>query len=307
MNYEEFKNEVVNTLKEFYGADATVVLKEVKKNNCICDGIQIHIKDSGNSICPIIYINDLFKDYEKGAWDNIDGVVDFIVNLYEKHVKEGSEKFNDLINNFDDWSYVKDHVFPMLIPRKNNEGFISELVHKNFLDFAVVYYISGTDCQDETYSIKISHQLFERYDISIDELDKQAQENNISEKYTVLSMYQTLLNIMGGEAEEFEEKYPGINETGCNLYVISSKDNRFGAAGILNKDVLLRAEKHVGNKFYILPSSIHVVIITPDYGSVTKEELNQMVVSVNATEVPTQDILSDHVYYYKDGEISIAA
>ena len=305
MEYNKFKNEIVEKIKEWYGADAEVTLKEVKKNNCVNDGIQIRMINSGNCVCPVVYLNDIYKDFAKARWNDIDEVAEFIVDLYEEHVIEGSEKFSDLIDNFSDWSYAKDHVYPMLIPMKNNEEFVSELIHKEFLDFAVIYYVSGSDCSEGTYSIKITPQLFERYGISLEELDDQAQKNNSSEKYTVLSMYQTLMDLIGGE--EFEENYPGINEDAPNLYVISSKEVQFGAAGILNKEVLMRVEEQVGKRFYILPSSIYEVLVTPDDGSISKNELNDMVASVNDTELQVQDVLSDHVYYYNEGEISIAA
>ena len=48
----------------------------------------------------------------------------------------------------------------------------------------------------------------------------------------------------------------------------------------------------------VLPSSIHEVLILPDNGFFEVPALNEMVKEVNETQVPDEDILSDHVYYY---------
>ena len=64
--------------------------------------------------------------------------------------------------------------------------------------------------------------------------------------------------------------------------------------------------------FYILPSSINELIFTPcdsDEAESDPEKLADIVKDVNATTVPTDEILSDHVYFYdyKTETITIAA
>lgn len=70
------------------------------------------------------------------------------------------------------------------------------------------------------------------------------------------------------------------------------------------------AEKF-GSGFYILPSSVHEVILLPVTteirGSVA--EMRSMVREINASDdVPEEEVLSDEVYYYdREGqELSIA-
>ncbi len=70
-----------------------------------------------------------------------------------------------------------------------------------------------------------------------------------------------------------------------------------GAAGIL-----LCAEMFqgiVGRKnFYILPSSIHELILVVDNSEYTMDSLSAMVKEVNERQVTDDEILSDHVYYF---------
>ena len=55
--------------------------------------------------------------------------------------------------------------------------------------------------------------------------------------------------------------------------------------------------------FFILPSSIHEVILVPDNKMISLDKFVEMVQDINATQVHETEILSDSVYYYdKTGE-----
>ena len=54
----------------------------------------------------------------------------------------------------------------------------------------------------------------------------------------------------------------------------------------------------LGTNYYVLPSSIHQLLILPDNGSMQLSELEAMVREVNATQVAPEDRLSDKVQYY---------
>lgn len=50
--------------------------------------------------------------------------------------------------------------------------------------------------------------------------------------------------------------------------------------------------------FFILPSSIHETIVVPDNGEFDYRVLQDMVQTINASEVSPEERLSDHVYHY---------
>ncbi len=82
------------------------------------------------------------------------------------------------------------------------------------------------------------------------------------------------------------------------MFVLTNSLRSFGAVCILYEDILF----HIGNllreNFYILPSSIHEVIIIPESQAPCKETLNEMIVEINESQVEREEVLSDHVYYY---------
>lgn len=84
-----------------------------------------------------------------------------------------------------------------------------------------------------------------------------------------------------------------------SLYVLSNKDRTFGVSVLLYdntdilKDCLNKVKDETGNNcegLYVLPSSIHELILVPDNGDMNKNYMMQMVREVNSTEVRPDEI-----------------
>ena len=88
------------------------------------------------------------------------------------------------------------------------------------------------------------------------------------------------------------------NEMGC-----------LGAAALFYPNQMEKIAASLGGNYFVLPSSIHEVLILPDDGNLNYMELEQMVKEVNETTVDRKDQLSNNVYYYdsKDRIFSSAA
>lgn len=97
---------------------------------------------------------------------------------------------------------------------------------------------------------------------------------------------------------------------GCPMYVLGNKSRINGAVQMCSKDVMGRVSGFFKQDFWILPSSIHEVILLPagEYGE-DAGELARIVKDVNDTQLAPEEILSYHVYRYSrlTGEVSIAA
>lgn len=82
------------------------------------------------------------------------------------------------------------------------------------------------------------------------------------------------------------------------MYVLSNKEHLNGAATLFYPGTMQLVASEFGGSYYILPSSIHEVILIPDDGDMDVEFLLSMVVSVNKDGVLPEDKLTDSVYYY---------
>ena len=81
-----------------------------------------------------------------------------------------------------------------------------------------------------------------------------------------------------------------------------------GAVGMFRTDLLEKFAEQGGCDLYILPSSIHEVLLLKD-DEMPVDELRRMVRSVNRCVVDEMDRLSDEVYHYQrgSGKLEIAA
>ncbi len=66
-----------------------------------------------------------------------------------------------------------------------------------------------------------------------------------------------------------------------------------------------QAAERAGGDFYILPSSIHEILLVKDNGQFDRAALEQMVREVNATQVAPEDKLTDSVYHYDSNKENV--
>ena len=82
------------------------------------------------------------------------------------------------------------------------------------------------------------------------------------------------------------------------MFVATVPDKIHGAGVIAYPNFMEDAAQKMGGDFFVLPSSIHEVLLVKDNGQMTAKELENMVKEVNATQVEPADQLTDHVYHY---------
>ena len=102
-------------------------------------------------------------------------------------------------------------------------------------------------------------------------------------------------------AEVIRELSGGMEEpedTGVPMYVLTNVQKSLGAACILYRDMLKTCADRFGEAFYVLPSSVHEVILVPASAVENQKELIAMVRDINQTQVRDTEILSDNIYLY---------
>ena len=82
------------------------------------------------------------------------------------------------------------------------------------------------------------------------------------------------------------------------MYILTNEQELNGASALLYGDILKDFANKKGADMYILPSSIHEVIMVPADRINDPTKLLSIVHDANTTVVSTGDVLSDSVYYY---------
>ena len=290
MTYDEFKEKLLGEIGERLGKPAVKIIAVTKNNNVQKDAVTL--SDCEAALNPVVYLDDLYKECMTGK--RISECVDQIVELFH-----GTPEF-DSRQLFDSWEEAKDRIELDLANTKWNEGLFTDTPHKEFLDLTV--YCRLVFAKDETgiASTVVKDSMLVRWGISEQEMWEAASSNLKKEAYQFMNL-QSLIE-KSAEAADIKER------RNADMCILTNPVMYYGAAGILRTDLLEKFAQLKETDLYVLPSSVHEVILLPALDCWDVDELRQMVKSVNAGSVDKMDWLSDEVYYYRreSGEVVIA-
>ena len=282
----------LETLKNrFRSTEYEVKVEDVWKNNAPLKGIMIcQRKEWGTVGGPVVYPELLCAQYP-AILQNENTMTEFLENLCS--AMEDAVKQQDLI-----W-FKKQCLEPKnlrlaVVNYEKNKGSLEACPHRHMEDLAV-YVRSVFETKDDNIaSGHITYGALKEMGISEEELFNLATINTGRKK-----MFQPLSQLMCSIFDQQMEM--DLPDSFCpDLYILSTEDAMYGAGLIACMDVLQDIYNQLGTGFYILPSSIHEVLILQAH---EKNESNtaafkDMVREINHTEVDPKDVLSDSVYWF---------
>lgn len=288
MTKEQFAAELRNKLPEYMpDRYKNLVFNEemINKNNGVTlRGILI---DDGSKCTPIFYIDRMYDSF----CSNHD---------FKETIRKFAKTIIDTMDNKPDpdniLKKIKENsnlIVPKLINAEKNQELLKNCPHRFFLDLAVVYEI----VLETDHFILIKNEMFDYHEMTEDELYHLAVKN-VREQKQVVTLGQILKEMVG--VEEDLEQIP--------MLIAKTKYETHGASVMLCEDVLSEAADMLKSDLYILPSSIHEIIVIPVDFRNGVAGLKDMVNTVNQTQVLPDEFLSDSVYFFdrKLKKLSIA-
>lgn len=296
LNYEEFKDAIASQIKDYLPveySDADVSITSVLKNNTTrLDGLSIKTPES--NICPNIYLNQFFADYEDGR--DIEDILTDIARIRQMHDAPA-----DLdVAAITDFNRIRDRIAAKLINTEQNREYLEDKPHTDIADLSAVYYINlGSDACGSMTTV-ITNALLSQYDITVNRLHEIAIQN-MGAKARFCSMFEVLSEFMSSDLQD------GLCPADNMMYVLTNESKLNGAALLLCPATMDKVAEQVGSSYYILPSSIHETLVVPFNDGLNVDQLKQMVREVNSTQVAADEVLSDNVYVYDYERHSIVA
>lgn len=294
---QNFINTLFETLTERF--DGEVKRSTVQKANTK-ELIGFTFIKKGNEIGanPTLYPEGYYEKYVAGV--DIEDIADDMLAIVEK--SSGKDLGFD-VDTLTNWELVKDKVRPMVVSKENNAEYLSKMAYTDTkTDLAIIYSVVLSSNDSGMANVKITKQMLEKYEITMTELKKVAFKNAES-LYEFKNIMDELMELMGIESEEMATAM-GIERS--PMWVLSTEDRTNGAGMMFVPKVMKAIKERLGiEQFYILPSSIHEVLVV-NMSEATPSELRNMVREVNATQVAPAERLSDNVYFYDGKKLSVA-
>ena len=294
-----FAEDVARRIKDYLPPEyqnADYKIREQNKTNGVLQvGIQVDIP--GRHTAPIIYMESFYDEAREGR--EIDKIMDMIAETIQQAM---NDPVLDDDFRLDDFEMVKEYLTVMVVNTAENRKVLENVPHKDIADLSVLCYVDlPTEVTGHTATVKVNNEILEQWGVSREEVFQNAENNTKSANKPVLQELEkvAIQSIMGGEEpenlllgnmESFRER--------DTVFILSNAKRNFGAAMMFEPKVMDKISQAFPEGFYILPSSLHEVLIVPDRGEISPRELGEMVREVNQKEVDKTEQLSDRVYRY---------
>lgn len=259
-----------------------------KNNSTYREGIGF--RRSGQYNGPIVYWDDILARCGEECDDNT--MVDCIIGIVTPYLDLNTDPQEIYC-----WEKSKDRVLPKLINAERNQERLENLVHRKYLDLAEVYCTKMTVGDSQQGYVEVNHEMLEEWGIDQETLKRQAEENMKKQEYRLYSMEEMLGGFMPAKIDTETEKVP--------LQILTNREGILGAAILANPEFLKEVLGNEVEDCYLLPSSVHELIVCPVEAWMDVEDLREVVKEVNQTIVNEVDYLSDEVYCYDMGFIEI--
>lgn len=263
----------------------------VKNNGTIRKGLSV--EENTNNMNPNIYLEEM---YGKQKADDItmEQAAEEFIWYYE------SVKHENFPTDFFSWERVKEFITIRVINAEWNKELLKKVPHKKILDLVIVYHAVIEVANGNTMFMMINNEQLKNWGITQEILDKTAKANmNSLTPAELFPMEEVIKEVLGGNetAVSILDGKPEYMEKN-RMYILTNKDRNFGASVLFYDGMAERIGKLMETDFFVIPSSVHEIIIVKDSGDYTQEEITEMIKAVNEQAVDREDRLAEHAYHY---------
>ncbi len=287
MEFKEFLSEIVNQIPDYllqFNIDEVHIEQVTKNNGVSFTGMAICIK--GESVSPNIYMEYYYELYCKGF--SMEVILNMIKEEYIKAKKRlMEERYDDF--NIDD---VYNCLFIRLINYEKNKEYLQDCPFIPFFDLAITFRYIAKISDDGIASVFVKNKDMERWKLSIEEMYHIGLRNT-------LKLFPPKIEKLEDILREMLPERPNIPESSGRVYVLTNDRGINGATYMVCKEIIRDFALEQGKDIYILPSSIHEVILLPREEGMEKTELLEIVKEANEFTVSKQDFLSENVYLFE--------
>ena len=271
MGEQQFYDFVKEQIKEYIGEeDVTSRIETIYKNNNQSFQVLI-IRRRQEAISPIIYLKEFYEKYESG--EKIEDILCEIAMVF-KEAREEVDGKDISVLAFEQW---KDKLFFRLINMELNDTLWEMTPFIPWHDLALTVRLLVHESDGGISSILVTKKELEMWGVTWEEVVALAKEN------TNRLFPAKIMKILNDKP----------------IYLLTNESELNGATAICYPKVLEDLGKSLQTSFYVLPSSIHEMLLLPDDGQQDIGKLRNLIKNANNTVVREEEILSYQLYYWE--------
>ena len=282
MNFREFINVIKKQIEEQLPKDIAVRIHSTHENNDT-EKVGLIFTPKDETLSQTIYLEEYYNSFQKE--ENLTAIVNSILYLYENIRVPNISHMKSLI----EYANVKDKIVYRLVNAKKNQDLLNAVPHRQFHDLAIIYYILLEANNEGSATILIRNSQMQEWGINVQELHKVAHNNTKQDlKIELKNMNEMMWELMGDDTQYITED---------PMHVLTNHMRIYGATSLLYDGVFEMIARKMKGSYYVLPSSIHEIIVLPESAGVSSAQLKDMVIAINKSQVKQEEMLSNNVYY----------
>ncbi|CCY59526.1 putative uncharacterized protein [Clostridium sp. CAG:632] len=292
MTYNQFLNYVKEqSVYEFdHPEEYKASINHVVKNNSVeLDGICLH--RAGDTLSPTVYLNHFYEEYLEGR--PLHSILSEIAATLSSEVPE-LEVNTSLYDNYD---AIRHQIIFRLVNYERNEELLTSCPYLPFCDLAITFRWLVHSDSSGIASALITNKEMELWNITLEELYQTASINTRRLFPATIQPIQQLLSEYLDKDADIQELLDQTPDE-LQLFILSNEPRINGSTSMIYDGILADFAKKIKKDLYILPSSIHEVLLMPATKEIEEQALLNLVRDANRTVVGLPDILSDSIYRF---------
>lgn len=288
MSLQEFINQVVERLKADLGEIYQIDKNETVENNGIPKyGVRVQ-KRGQKELMVTFYLGEDYTRFRSA--EDFEDCIGELKRRIDRIIGQGQAK--ELRTIVPDWNRIKRHIFPMVINTEKNEELMKKVIHRPFLDMTVMFRAVLGEIEEGWLYVDMDDDLLEMWNVTRQELEELSYANLEREGGRLYSCGELKEGAFNGKIEEIS---PGTALQENYMYILTNEEQMYGAAQILNRQLLRKIAG--GRNLYLLPCSVHELIVLVDDGSIESGELSKVMQDIEIS-MKEETLLQEYPYYY---------
>lgn len=287
----EYRKMIVEGLQKQF-PDCDIRIEKIHRNNGQeYDGLCMKL-DKDVPYAPIISLQCYVNLLESGK-----ATLDEVLQEIVMQIKCGPRICVPQLN---DYEAIKDKLCVRVINYDKNAELLQRIPHRRFLDLAIVYHIMFVIADNMEASMQVTNDCLRAWGVTEEELLDVAYHNTFCATGVRIRRMIDVVYALEKEVNSplDEVIYNLAKEDSC-MFVADTGTPKGGSVSLLMKEAFQQFAEKEGYDVYIIPSSLHELILVLKKEDISHVFLQQMLQEVNHTAVHAEEVLSDHVYLYR--------
>jgi len=289
---QEFISDCRNTLCESGPFDMMIEERKVNKaQRGVLNGLLF--RKEGSLCAPTFYVEDFYKAYKEGT-----PISDLSHEAVEAAVRSMGMA-DEMARGSLEIIYDTANLRVRLLNKGRNKEYLKGIPHRE-LDCGFVFIAEAGHGE---YGAVITNALLKDFKLTTDELFDMAIKNTAEQFPAVLQdLAESATRYPTGCANLFDSRSGRAPADTGPAYVLTNSRFFWGAGALFYPGVIDRLHELLDGDFYVLPSSVHeLILIAVD--DQDPKQLADLVRSANRSVVEERDILADDLYICEKGAL----